>query len=128
MKMQKASWIFVGLGFVALGIAVLAAPSHWEGPILVPISPGHGLSLLDMFGVAPILVGMGWLYVGLWQRRHRIFESIQKSPKLGGSGVFVAGLGLGLLLASSFSAFFWWYVIGAFLFSAMLILALKVAA
>jgi hypothetical protein len=81
-----------------------------------------------MFGVAPILIGMGWLYYGLWRRRQRIFDSIQRSPRLGGSSVFAAGLGLGLLLASSFSAFFWWYAIGAFLFSAMLILALKVAA
>ncbi|NOH02741.1 MAG: hypothetical protein HND47_12645 [Chloroflexi bacterium] len=128
MNTKKGSWIFVGLGLVALGIAILAAPSQWEGPVLVPISPGHGISALDMFGVAPILIGTGWLYVGLWQRRQRIFESIQRSPRLGGSSVFVAGLGMGLLLASSFSAFFWWYAVGAFLFGVMLIVALKVAA
>jgi len=128
MNTKKGSWIFVGLGLVALGIAILAAPSQWEGPMLVPISPGHGLSMLDMFGVAPILIGTGWLYYGLWQKRQRVFESIQKSPQAGSLGVFIAGLGMGLLIASSFSAFFWWYAVGAFLFGVMLIAALKVAA
>ena len=124
---KKASWVFGGLGLVALGIALLAAPSQWEGPVLVPISPGHGLSVLDMAGVAPILFGMGWLYIGLWQRRGRIIESVQQSPQMGSLGIFVAGLGMGLLLASSFSAFFWWYAVGALLFGVMLIVALKVA-
>jgi hypothetical protein len=40
----------------------------------------------------------------------------------------VAGLGLGLLLASAFSAFFWWWAIGAILFGAMLIVATIMAA
>lgn len=96
--------------------------------MLVPISPGHGLSMLDMFGVAPILIGTGWLYYGLWQRRQRVFESIQKSPQMGSLGVFITGTGLGLLIASSFSAFFWWWAIGAVLFGIMLIVALKAAA
>lgn len=124
---QKGTWIFIGLGLVALGIAVLAAPSQWEGSVLIPISPGHGLSALDMLGVAPILIGMGWLYFGLWQRRHQLYQSLQRSPKMGGLSVFVAGLGLGLLLASSFSAFFWWWAVGALLFGLMFVTALKVA-
>ena len=128
MMKRKVSWLLTGLALVVVGLAILAAPSRWEGPVLIPISPGHGLSLLDMFGVAPILVGTGWLYFGLWQRRQRLYESIQRSPQMGGLGVLVAGTGLGLLLASSFSAFFWWWAVGAFLFGAMLIVALKLAA
>ncbi|NOH03396.1 MAG: hypothetical protein HND47_16245 [Chloroflexi bacterium] len=128
MNTKKVSWVFVGLCLVTLGVAILAAPSQWEGPVLVPISPGHGLSMLDMFGVAPILIGTGWLYYGLWQRRQRVFESIQKSPQMGSLGVFITGTGLGLLIASSFSAFFWWWAIGAVLFGIMLIVALKAAA
>jgi len=127
MKKQKVSWVFGGLGLVALGIGLLAAPAQWEGPVLVPISPGHALSVLDTFGVLPILTGMGWLYYGLWQRRQRLYESLQASPQMGSLGVFVAGAGLGLLLASSFSSFFWWWAIGALLFGVMLIVALKAA-
>ena len=127
MMKNKVSWLFGGLGLVALGIGLLAAPSQWEGPVLVPISPGHGLSVLDMAGVAPILFGMGWLYIGLGQRRGRILESVQKSPQMGSLGIFVAGLGMGLLLASSFSAFFWWWAIGALLFGVVFIVALTVA-
>ena len=123
---RTGTWILIGLGLVALGIAVLAAPSQWEGSVLIPISPGHGLSALDMLGVAPILLGMGWLYFGLWQRRQQLYRSLQRSPKTGGLSAFVAGLGLGLLLASSFSAFFWWWAVGALLFGLMFVTALKV--
>lgn len=122
---RRVSWIFTGLGFVTLGIAILAAPSRWEGPVLLPISPGHGLSVIDMFGVAPVLIGTGWLYYGLWQRRQRVFEQIRNSPYIGSLGVFAAGTGMGLLVASSFSAFFWWWAVGAVLFGTMLIVALK---
>jgi hypothetical protein len=43
------------------------------------------------------------------------------------AGAFVAGLGLGLLVASVF-AFFWWWAIGAALLSATLLAAAVVAA
>jgi len=125
---RKISWIFGGLGLAALGIAILAAPSRYEGPVLLPISPGHALSVLDTLALVPLLVGTGWLYYGLWQRRQRLYESLQRSPQMGGFAIFIAGTGLGLLVASSYSAFFWWWAIGALLYGVMLIVALKVAA
>jgi hypothetical protein len=128
LKRPKPFWVWGGLVVVALGIVILAAPSQWEGPVLLPISPGHGLSVLDMFGVAPLILGTGRLYVGLWQRRGRLIVLLQQSPITGGLGVFIAGLGMGLLIASSFSAFWWWWAIGAILFSIMFIAALNVAA
>lgn len=128
MIKQKVSRRFSGLGLVALGIAILAAPSKWEGPVLLPISPGHALSVLDTLALLPLLMGTGWLYYGLWQRRQRLYESLQRSPQMGSLAVFIAGTGLGLLVASSYSAFFWWWAIGALLYGVMLIVALKVAA
>jgi len=58
----------------------------------------------------------------------RLLEALQRSPGIASLGIFVAGLGLGLLLASAFSAFFWWWAIGAILFGAMLIVATIMAA
>jgi hypothetical protein len=125
---QKRLWLIGGSGSVALGLVLLAAPARWEGPVLVPLSPGHALSVLDSVALVPVLFGMGWLYLGLWQRRERLYASLQRSPQAGALAVFVAGLGLGLLVASGLSAFFWWWAIGGLLFALMLIVTLKVAA
>ncbi len=116
------SWPFGGLGLVAIAVALLAAPARVEGPVLLPVSPGHALSVLDSFAVVPLLIGTGWLQAGLWKRRERLYETILVSPARGGLGVFVAGAGLGLLLASVFP-WFWWWAVGATLFGAMLIAA-----
>ena len=35
---------------VGLGVVMLAAPDAVEGPVLLPISPGHALSRLDAIG------------------------------------------------------------------------------
>ena len=116
------SWPFAGVGLVTLAIALFAAPARVEGPVLLPVSPGHALSVLDSFAVVPLLIGTGWLQAGLWKRRERLYETILVSPARGGLGVFVAGAGLGLLLASVFP-WFWWWAVGATLFGAMLIAA-----
>ena len=121
------SWPFGGLGLVAIAVALLAAPARVEGPVLLPVSPGHALSVLDSFAVVPLLIGTGWLQAGLWKRRERLYETILVSPARGGLGVFVAGAGLGLLLASVFP-WFWWWAVGATLFGAMLIAASVAAA
>jgi hypothetical protein len=121
-----SSWPFGGVGLVAIAIALLAAPARVEGPVLLPVSPGHALSVLDSFAIVPLLIGTGRLQAGLWERRDRLYESIRVSPARGSLGVFVAGAGLGLLLASVFT-WFWWWAVGATLFGAMMVAALVAA-
>jgi hypothetical protein len=84
--------------------------------------------VLDTVALVPLLIGTGWLYYGLWKNRQRLFESFQNSPRMGSLSVFIAGTGFGLLVASSYSAFFWWWAIGALIYGVMLIVALKVTA
>ena len=124
---QATSWPLGGVGLVAIAIALLAAPAQVEGPMLVPISPGHALSVLDSVALLPMLTGLAWLYWGLWLRRHKLYETMRATPGKGTLGVFAAGLGVGLLLASAFSTFWWWWAIGATLFLAMTIAAVVVA-
>ena len=122
------SWPSGALALIAVALPLFAAPSRFEGPVLVPISPGHGLARLDTVALLPLLLGIAWLYAGLWTRRQRLISAAVSSPGRGGIGVFLAGAGLGLLLASSFSTFFWWWAIGAALFGAMVLAAVVVAA
>ena len=120
-------WPFGGVGLAAIAIALLAAPAQLEGPVLVPISPGHALSVLDSVALIPLLASLAWLYWGVWLRRYRLYDAMHTSPGKGGLAVFAAGLGVGLLLASAFSTFWWWWAVGAMLFLAMTISAVMAA-
>jgi hypothetical protein len=120
-------WL-VGCGILfALASLLFVVPAGLEGPVLIPISPGHGLSLVDVVALAPLLAGTALLAGGLWRRRRALDAALTRRPWLARAGALVAGLGLGLLVASVF-AFFWWWAIGAALLSATLLGAAVVAA
>ena len=123
----RSSWPLGSVSLVTIAIALLAAPAQFEGRVLVPISPGHALSVLDSVALVPLLTSLAWLYWGVWLRRYRLYDAMCTSPGKGGLAVFVAGLGVGLLLASAFSTFWWWWAIGATLFLAMTISAVMAA-
>jgi hypothetical protein len=123
-----SAWPFAGLGLVAVAVALLAAPAEFEGPVLLPISPGHALSVLDSVALILLLTGLAWLHRGVWLRRHRVYDAMRASPGKGALGVFAVGLGVGLLLASAFSTFWWWWATGATLFLVMTLIAVVVAA
>jgi hypothetical protein len=119
-------WL-LGCGILfALAMVLFVVPAGLEGPVLVPISPGHGLSLVDVVALVPLLAGTGLLAGGLWQRRQELDAALTRRPWSAIAGAVVAGLGLGLLVASVF-AFFWWWAIGASLLSATLLAAAVVA-
>ena len=109
-----------------LAFVLFAVPARLEGPVLVPISPGHGLALIDVVALVPLLGGLALLGGGLWQRRGRLDASLARRPWAARTGAFVAGLGLGLLIASVF-VFFWWWAIGAGLLTAILLTAAVLA-
>ena len=105
VRKMRSSWPFGAVGLVIIAIALLAAPERVEGPVLAPISPGHALAVPDSIALIPLLAGLAWLYWGVWVRRHRLYDTMRTSPGKGSLGVFAAGLGNGLLLASAFSTF-----------------------
>src|SRR4029450_11675779 len=102
-------WLLGCGSLFALALLLFVVPASLEGPVLIPISPGHGLSLVDVVALVALLAGVGRLAGGPW----------------GGGGVGV--LWRGLLVASVF-IFFWWWVIGAALLTATLLAAALVAA
>jgi FtsH-binding integral membrane protein len=113
--------ILVSLPVIAL--ILFAVPSRFEGPVLIPISPGHGLSLVDIAAVIPLIAALTALGVFLVRRRASLERTIRQRPWVAATVLFVAAFGLGLLFASVFP-FFWWWAVGA----ALATLALVVAA
>ena len=124
----QVRWPVGALLVVGLGLVLLAAPDAVEGPVLLPISPGHALSRLDAIALVPLLAGSFSLYYGLWRHRGRLRVAASQALAPAAALVFVGGFGLGLLIASAFSAFFWWWAIGAVLFGSALLTAVLVAA
>lgn len=122
LRKIRFTWPFGSVVLIAIGLALLAAPAQLEGRELVPISPGHALSVLDSIALIPLLIGITWLEVGVWVRRKRFYEFTRLSPQKSLAVIFLLGLGLGLLLASAFSTFFWWWAVGASLLGAMLLI------
>ena len=116
---RVTSWPLGCVSLMLVGLVVLALPARFEGPTLLVIGHGHALSLIDVVGVFPLMVGAIWLHSGLWSRRASIEAWLREQPAIAGGCLFAAGLGLGLLIASGFSAFFWWWAIGALLFGVM---------
>ena len=119
-------WLLGCGSLFVLALLLFVAPAGLEGPVLVPISPGHGLSLVDVVALAPLLAGTGLLAGGLWGRRQVLADDLTRRPGVAWAGAFATGLGLGLLVASVF-VFFWWWAIGAALLTAMLFGAALVA-
>jgi hypothetical protein len=111
---------------LGLALALFAVPGRFEGPLLVAISPGHGLALVDVIALGPLLGGLAVLFGGLWRRRERLGAALRRRPWVTGAGAFGAGIGLGLLVASVF-VFFWWWAVGAALLTAALLAAAVVA-
>lgn len=121
-------WLVAAGALLVVAAALLAVPARLEGPVLVAISEGHGLSLLDLLGLVPLLGAASLLFAGLWRRRRRLRAAVVRRPGRASAGMFAAGVGLGLMVASVWSSFFWWWAIGAGLFTAAAVAATLVAA
>ena len=103
-----------------LALAIFAVPARFEGPTLLTVSAGHAIAVVDAIAVAVLIVAMLMIYYGLWTGRYALGAVARRSPGRAGALAFASGTGLGLLIASAFSAYFWWWAIGAFVFAVTL--------
>ena len=115
------------LGLVGTALVLFALPSRYEGAVLVPISPGHGLSLVDLAATVALVAALAMVGLALVRSRVPLARAIQRAPWAAAVVCFTGGSGLGLLFASVFP-FFWWWAIGAALSTASLALAVLVSA
>lgn len=105
---------------MAAGVVINALPD--SGASIISLGSEHGLSGLDLVGVA-LLVG-GWLVVvaDIWRRRARVLDRVGAAERI--SAAFGAGVGLGLLSASLFNEWSGWWLLGVALLVAVQLRAL----
>ena len=110
--MKAIEWPRGPVILLSVAVLIFAVPTQWEGPFLFKIGEGHGLSLLDTIALIPLLISASWIQKGLWGRRIYLFNKITMYPGSASLLIFFIGLGLGLLIASAFNDFFYWWAIG----------------
>ncbi len=120
MRLRVVLWMTAS----AIGAALLAMPD--EGERLVGFSDAHELTLLDTAAVGVLVAG--WLPVAaaVWRRRDDLANSVGRSTRSG--CLFIAGIGLGLVIASAFCDFGGWWAVGAGLLASVQLAALVVLA
>lgn len=121
-------WFLWAIACLALSFVLFALPTEIEGPVLVRISPEHAIAVLDLLAIVPLVGGASLLYAGLWRRRARLIDLARRSPGRAAGLLSGGGFGLGLLLASVYSGFVWWWAIGAVLLTVCVVTAAAQAA
>jgi len=111
-----AKWLWTVVGLLVIAFSIFALPASMEGPVLIPISPGHALSTTDIVALVPLLLANALLYYGFWRGRSKLWQFMSHSPGSAFVSILIAGFGLGLLIASAFSNFAGWWAIGAITF------------
>ena len=100
---------------LAAGVVINALPDRGES--IVSLGSEHGLSGQDLVGVVLLLAG--WLLVAreIWLRRERVLAGSDPPERL--VAAFAGGLGLGLLSASLFNEWTWWWILAVALLVAV---------
>ena len=119
--MKAIEWPRGPVFLMSLAILIFAVPTQWEGPYLFKIDEGNGLSLLNTIALIPLLISIAWIQKGLWGRRIYLFNKITMYPGSASLLIFFIGLGLGLLIASAFNNFYYWWAIGGITFLLILV-------
>src|SRR4029450_6059025 len=88
-------WLLACGVMFGLALILFVVPASAEGPVLVRVSAGHGLSLVDVAALVPLLAGTGLLAGGLWRRRQGLDAALSRQPWLARAGAVVARLRVG---------------------------------
>lgn len=83
------------------------------GPRLLVFSSEHGPGAVDSVGTVLLLFGFGLIIREIYRRRAVILERLLARPVQFALRTFLAGLGIGLLMAGVFTDVWWWWLVGS---------------
>ena len=119
--MKFSEWPHGPVILLCVSVVLFTLPDAWEGPLLLAVGNGNGLSLVDTIALLPLLISTFWIQKGLWGRRIYLFNKITMYPGSASLLIFFVGIGLGLLIASAFNTFLYWWAVGGILFVLLLL-------
>jgi len=91
------------------GFVIVALPD--SGPRLFSISTNHGPSLQDVIGLLLIQVSYIFIVAMAWKKREKL--RIYQNSSIVKLGLFLFGLGFGLVIASVCNDYQYWWIYGA---------------
>lgn len=89
--------LLVGIILLAVGFALASVPNRYEGPSLLHLAEGHGLSVSDVVALVPLLGGVAFVFQGLWPVRSQLWSRARTWLQLGGVEIFLAGMAVGII-------------------------------
>ncbi len=115
MRLRAAMQLAVLVALVLAGIVLIALPDSDDR--IITLSPEHGPAALDLLG--SILLVAGWLGIVARPVATRRSVAGRMGTAARGLCLFLAGVGVGLLVASIFSQLDWWWMVGAGVLAAL---------
>jgi hypothetical protein len=91
-----------------LGFTLVALPD--SGHRLFSFGKDHGPSFYDSIGLVLILIAYAWLLLLSFKRRERLLK--YSSSPIFKTGLFLSGIGYGLIIASVMNDFKQWWIAG----------------
>lgn len=97
----------LGAILLALGMALLGTPNRFEGPSLLHLGPGHGVSVSDVIALVPLVIGAILLVQALWQQRQQFIQKFRLTAIFSSTEIFFTGLAVGIFMARIFIMLPW---------------------
>ena len=104
----RKSPIVLGLLGMVIGFIIVALPDSDER--LFSLSEDHGPSLLDAIGLVVLITSYLLLVREAWKNREKVRPFSRSTPFY--VGLFLGGLGLGLIIASVGNDYEGWWIWG----------------
>jgi hypothetical protein len=110
--------LLIGIIWLALGFALASVPNRYEGPSLLHLAEGHGLSVSDVVALVPLLWGTVLVIQGVWPARTELWGQVRTWLQVGGVEIFLAGMAVGVIVNRLVFDFRWgrmsiWLIIAA---------------
>lgn len=97
----------IGAICLAVGLALVFPPKSWEGPSLLHLSRGRGITVSDLVALIPLALGVNFILTVLWRLRAQLRQQIATLWKAGGGEIFLAGLAVGIFVDGAVSNLDW---------------------
>lgn len=96
-----------GAILLTLGLALVFPPKFLEGPSLLRISRGRGLTVSDLVALVPLAIGANFILQVLWRWRTRLQQYLMGLWGAGAAEIFLAGVVAGIVIDGAFTNLDW---------------------